>query len=585
MADAAAPPAPPAGLSAPPAVGARYGAGLRAAALASAALALIQLALLAHTAWDKSDTGDEPTYLGAAALLWSHRDFAFNCEAPALPKWGFALAMRLVDPRLNETPSESDRAVAHVLWNRPLEVLRRNLFAARMATVLVTVAGGWLLARGCSRFGAEAGLAAHALWCVSPGLLANGSLATLDAWAAALLAAAFLAAVRLVESPGLLRSAVLGAALGLAAACKATTLAAIPVALALGGWALVRPAGRARGSAGRRRAASAAAFVLAGIAALWAVYGFRFGWVDTRRFAEVYGWPGSSFGPVPFPEWIQGLLTQAALGARGHRTYLFGEVRQHGWWWFYVAVLAMKTTLGAQALAVSRLAAWLRRAPSRPSRLVDGALAAYPVLLLATLSLGRTQTGVRYLLPLYPFLMAWAGRGVADLRGAFGRAGAAFGLLCLLASAAESLAVHPHHLMFYSRWAGGPTNGPRFLIVGDDWGQDQRRLGEWQRERDLPAIFYAAYSGTPQKWGIRFSEPPCAPRRGVYALQAVEVHRPRRIDEGCLDWLTVEPPDERIGYSIYIYYVNKERLDRLVAERGTREPFWRSGAASPEPPP
>ena len=63
------------------------------------------------------------------------------------------------------------------------------------------------------------------------------------------------------------------------------------------------------------------------------------------------------------------------------------------------------------------------------------------------------------------------------------------------------------------------------------------------------------------------------------------MHRPRRIDEGCLDWLTVEPPDERIGYSIYIYYVNKERLDRLVAERRTREPFWRSGAASPEPPP
>jgi hypothetical protein len=57
----------------------------------------------------------------------------------------------------------------------------------------------------------------------------------------------------------------------------------------------------------------------------------------------------------------------------------------------------------------------------------------------------------------------------------------------------------------------------------------------------------------------------------------VEVHRPRRIDEGCLDWLTVEPPDERIAYSIYIYYVNKERLDRLVAERGKVKPFWQSG--------
>ena len=52
---------------------------------------------------------------------------------------------------------------------------------------------------------------------------------------------------------------------------------------------------------------------------------------------------------------------------------------------------------------------------------------------------------------------------------------------------------------------------------------------------------------------------------------------------GCLDWLTVEPPDERLGYSIYIYHVNKERLDRLEAARNTDRPFWRSGSAPPVP--
>jgi Dolichyl-phosphate-mannose-protein mannosyltransferase len=582
--DAAAPPAAPAGLSAaaaPPGL-----PGRRVAVLASAALALFQLALLAHTAWDKSDTGDEPTYLAAAAMLANHRDFAFNCEAPALPKWGFALALRLADPRFADTPAESDRAMAHVLWSRPLEVLRRNLFAARMATALMTALGGLFLFSACSRFGLESGLSAQALWCVSPALLANGALATLDAWAAALLAAALLAAVRVVESPGLRRAAVLGATLGLAAATKATTLAAVPVALAVVTWAVVRQSRRLGRPAVPAVARSAAAFALAGALALWAVYGFRLGEVDTRAFAAVYGWPSAPFGPAPFAEWIQGLLTQAALGARGHRTYLFGEVRQHGWWWFYLAVLAIKTTLGAQALAASRFASWRRRRPSRPSLLVDLALLAYPVLLLATLSVGRTQTGVRYALPLYPFLMAWAGRAVPDLRRAFGAKGAAFAAACLVASAAESLAVHPHHLMFYSAWAGGPAKGPRYLIVGDDWGQDQRRLGEWQSAGGVPALFYAPYSGVPQKWGIRFTEVPCTPRRGIYALQAVEVHRPRRIDEGCLDWLTVEPPDDRIGYSIYIYYVNKERLERLVAERGRIEPFWRSGPpAEPAPSP
>jgi hypothetical protein len=553
----------------------------RAVRLATLALALLQAGLLMRTAWDKSDTNDEPIYLGAAAVLWTHGDYSFNAAAPVLPKWGFALGMRLADPRLPATPPEYERAEAHVLWARPLEVLRRNLFAARMATVLVTVIGGVFLALACFRFGNGAGLAAHVLWCVSPAVLANGSLATLDAWAASLLAAALWAAVRLVEAPGPRRAVVLGATLGLAAAAKVTTLAAVPVALAVGGWALARHARRRGGPAGRALAEGAAAFGLAGVCALWAVYGFRLGWVETKGFADAYGGLPATFGPVPFPEWIQGLLAQAALGAQGHRSFLLGEVRQHGWWWFYLAVLPLKTTLGAQALAVSRLVAWPRRRPSREALLVDAALLAYPVLLLATLSLGRTQTGVRYLLPMYPFLMAWAGRALPDLASALGRKGTAFAVACLVASAAESLAVHPHHLMFYSLWAGGPTRGPRYLIVGDDWGQDQRRLGEWQRDRGIPAIFYAPYSGTPQKWGVRFTEVPCTPRRGVFALQAVEVHRPRRIDAGCLDWLTVEPPDERLGYSIYIYYVNKARMERLIAERGKVAPFWQSGESPP----
>jgi hypothetical protein len=149
------------------------------------------------------------------------------------------------------------------------------------------------------------------------------------------------------------------------------------------------------------------------------------------------------------------------------------------------------------------------------------------------------------------------------------------------AAAAESLAVHPHHLMFFNLWAGGPKGGPRYLVHGDDWGQDQRRLGEWIQRHSPDGVFYTYYTGMPEKWGVRYKPPPCTPRRGVYALHAVEVHRPRRMEAGCLDWLTVEPPDERIGYSIYIYYVNKDRLDRLIAARDTPTPFARTGSSSP----
>jgi hypothetical protein len=113
----------------------------RIPAAVALALALVQAGLLAGTAWDKSDTADEPTYIVAGTLLWTHRDYSFNYGAPVLPKWGFALALRAVDPAIRTTPEEWYRAGIHMLWSGRPGRLHRNLFAARCATIFVTVLG------------------------------------------------------------------------------------------------------------------------------------------------------------------------------------------------------------------------------------------------------------------------------------------------------------------------------------------------------------------------------------------------------------------------------------------------------------
>jgi hypothetical protein len=535
-------------------------------------LAALQATLLAATAWDKSDVGDEPTYLAAAALQWAHRDLDFNREAPALPKWGFALGLRAVDPSVSRTPARRDWAGTHVLWSKTMAEMRRNLLGARLATIVVTMLAGLCLWRAASRFGPGPALVTHALWCVSPSILANGSLATLDGWVTAWLCLVILAAVRFFEAPTAARAAVCGVAVGLAAACKVTALGVVPVLFVAGAAALKESAPEAA-ALPKRAASCAAAFAAAAMLALWAVYGFSVGPVSTSA--------GRMWPLAPFPQWWQGLLQQVDVAGAGHSTYLFGEVRSTGWWWFYLAALAFKTTIGAQLLAALRVAAWARRPPPRAEWRIDAAILAYPALLLLLLSAGRTQTGIRYLLPAFPFAMVWAGRGLVDAGRAFGVTGRILLAAAVVAGAAESLAVHPHYLMFFNRWAGGPAGGPRYLILGDDWGQDQRRLGEWQAANGIPTIYYAEYAGMPRRWGINYKPAPCEPKVGVFALQAVEVHRPRRTDPGCLDWLTVEPPDERIGYSIYVYVVDRERLQRLQAERSTPTPFWRSGGPPP----
>jgi len=546
-----------------------------------AVLCTLQAVLLVRTAQDKSDTVDEPYYLAVSVPQWLHLDFANNCDSPALPRWAFGLALRLADPALFDETAVQGR---HPLWSRPPPAMRRNLLAARLATIAITLVGGLFLWRAASTFGAGVGLVTYALWCTSPAVLASGALATLDAWVTALACVALWATVRLVESPTAGRAALTGGVLALAAASKTTGLGLLPVAALAGAWAVIRDRRRRGSPWPRALLAYGAALGVAFSVTLWALYGFRSGYVDTARLCgkETGLAHPVVVGPLPFNYWFEGQLFQLLHGARGHLGYLLGE-RGSGWWWFYLAAVAVKTTVGAQVLAGLRLAAFIRSPPSRRALAIDALILAFPLLLVVAMSLGKAQNGIKYILPAFPFAMTWAARGLPDVKRAFGRRGLAMGGAALLAGAAESLAVHPHHLMFFNLWAGGPEGGPRYLVVGDDWGQDQRRLGEWQRKTRPWRLFYTYYNGDPAHWGITYEDPPCAPQPGYYALHAVEVHRPKRVAPGCLDWLTVEPPDARLGYSIYLYQVNKPRIDRLIAERGTRAPFWRSGAAGRAP--
>ncbi len=342
--------------------------------LLALALACMQMTLLLRTAWDKSDTIDEPTYMGSAVHQWTQAtrggaNFAFdrNCEAPALPKWGIAAGLRLADPELFSLWIKRGKAKEPDPLRPPIERTRLNLFAARWATIALTVIGGLFLWSAARRFGETAAIVTHVLWTFSPTILAQGSLATLDGWLTAFCCFAIWVAFRLWDRPGLFWTTALGATLGLAAACKVTALGMAPVAAVLAGTALARAA-RGRGN---NPVAAVGLGALCGIGgfffALWAAYGFSYGEVLTGGLCGGKGvFPGlAPFGPVPFSSWISGLLLQWIHGEGGHLSYLFGEASSDGWWWFYLASLALKTTIGAQAAGLLGLTALDEKSAAR----------------------------------------------------------------------------------------------------------------------------------------------------------------------------------------------------------------------------
>jgi hypothetical protein len=547
----------------------------------------VQAVLLARTAWDKSDTADETRYVSSAASLWSARAYRDLCEAPVLPKWGFAIALAASGAPVATAEASWQAAMEQLIAGKSAEDLRRTFFAARVATIAAVVLAGLLLWRAGTRFGPGAGLIAQALWCFSPTVLANGSLAALDAWSAAFICAVVLAAMRLGERPALARAAVVGCACGALAATKVTALLVVPVGAVLGAWWFFR--GAAIRLPARRWAALASVAATSLLATLWALYGFTTGGVDASDpcpFLVTASTPPP--GAWPFPAWIEGALFQLRHAREGHANYLFGETSSQGWWWFYLAALALKVTVGAQAMAVFRIAADVALAArgERTRLATTVALLAFPAALLLATSAGRHQPNVSFLLPAFPLAMLWIAAGLGSVERAFGGVGRRIFLALLALAVFESVRLHPHHLMFYNLWAGGPEGGPRYLIQREDWGQDKRRLADWQRANRVARLFYAPYGPNAAEWGVVGDPVPCTPTEGVYALHAVEVHRPRfALAPGCVDWLTVEPPDERVGHSIYVYRVDAARIERLASRRlGEAKPFWRSGrapAASP----
>ncbi len=240
--------------------------------LGAVVLALIQAALLSDTAWDKADTFDEPVYLAAAAILWRHGDFSANRGAPILPKWAFAVSLRLAGAGIEHVPPNRQAAIEFMASKRSGAELRRLLFAVRLTTVVVVVVAGLLLWRVALRFGVGVGFMTHALWCFSPTLLAHGSLATPDPWAAALSCVVLWTMVRFIERPGALGSAWVGLALAGAAACKVPTLGLVPLALSVMVWRTIQTC-EPRFAA--RRAVLLLGICLAGfLSGLWMLYGF-----------------------------------------------------------------------------------------------------------------------------------------------------------------------------------------------------------------------------------------------------------------------------------------------------------------------
>ena len=523
---------------------------------------------------------------------------------------------------------------------------------ARLPGVLWSLVGAGLIFRwGRELYGAAAGCLGAALWCLDPTVLAFAQVVTPDVPAAVAGLAATYVFWKYLRRPTWPLVFASGVLLGIAQLTKFTMLVLygiwplIGLACALGRR---REGGRAPGERSRatERAAQATAILVISLDVLNLGYGFA----DTGRplgeftftsrtfaggpgEAGVDGAPRNRFRggwigglPVPVPaEFLQGIDAQRRDFESHFPSYLAGQWRDRGWYYYYLYALAVKEPLGTWALVLWGLALVAIRHPAS-ARLADEAALLLPagVLLAFVSSQDGFNHHMRYVLPIFPFLAVATGKLAYFLRPGRWRAGAL--VLALLGwGTVSSLAVYPHSMSHFNEAAGGPGRGHDHLVDSNiDWGQDLLDLKDWlgryPEARPLHLAYFHFLDPGPFL-GVEYHLPPLGPgpppsdpeqaarigpHPGYYAI-SVNYLRGTTFSapDGLGGWRWIPRHDSfayfrhfepiaRAGYSIYIYRITPEQADAVrrtlglppLAASALGAAAWppgRGNATAPEP--
>jgi hypothetical protein len=291
------------------------------------------------------------------------------------------------------------------------------------------------------------------------------------------------------------------------------------------------------------------------VGTVWLGYAGSFAWVKNPD-----GW----FPTATLPAWLQPLFTLLDAHAVGRTVFFLGDfaTETRGWRFFPVAY-AIKTPIGTLVLLVLALAAL----PGWPPRL--GRFLGVPCLVYLTVALWMwTPMGVRYLLPLYPFLMLFVATQLAPLASSGWRRPVVLGACAW--TAAASLWIHPHYLAYFNEFIGGPAHGHRYLLDSNlDWGQDLGTLARYLRQRGNPPVHLAYFGAeSPSDYGIQARQlRGCRPVRGLVAISANVLGGLYASPDplappvpGCYDWLKGFEPVARPGYSILVYEIPRRSV-------------------------
>jgi hypothetical protein len=405
-------------------------------------------------------------------------DPAMMAVNPAHPDWSYIARARRVASLVGHAYPPATLLLMIAIW-------RSVLFVPLIGLVFHWVRG---------LYGSLGGWIAALALIFDPNFAANIHIASNDALSAEAIGFACFFAWRCVGRPTWGRLVGAGVAVGIAMAIKQTAfvlplvVAAYVVVFWLG--SRLRPARWPAAVPFRRAIRLACWGALIVFLTIWAADRFDYSAPQEHGLGVVRYPMGTKIAPVydllnrltiqPMPAgmWISSVFEGHNVKLEGHWSYLFGEYRRFGWWYYFPVVMTYKVPLGIFGLWVMALVAvfWRRPAFEEWSILL-------PALIFGTfIAWSGINYGFRHFLGPYFFLLMFTGRAVAPPAEGWGHRwkGVAVenvAIFFLLVAAIHAMTFHPDYVAY--------INYPRHDVwfqVNDqnlDYGQGMVEIRKW----------------------------------------------------------------------------------------------------------
>lgn len=600
---------------------------------------LVHVALLTWNACWMSPTLDEPAHIVAGLSHWQKGDFTLYRVNPPLVRLVATAPLVFAGCEFDFPEVLNDQFSRNEFWLGEQFISQNGrsalwlVMTARLAcipfSILAALTCYWW---GKELFGRSSGILSCSLWCFSPMVLGHASLLTPDAPAAALGILACFTFWQWLKQPTWRRTIFAGLILGLAELCKTTLIVLYPLWPIL--WIIYRWQERQRMT--NKQWWNESIMLVSRM--LIGIYIINLGYLGQGSFkplksfvfsSELFGavsneskagnhFKGSFLGELPMPlpyDYVLGIdHQQRDFEKFWAPSYLFGRYQNKGWWHYYACSLFVKAPVGTMGLVLLVFFYRLRRICFCPGFRDELVLLSPLVVVFFVVS---SKTGfshhLRYVFPCIPLAFVWVGQiwGVLEqetinlasnqesyVKRIRSIVTTLFVTGCIMWTFSSSLWYFPHSLSYFNALAGGPNNGPEYLLNSNvDWGQDLLHLERWMINRPDSVQVYLAFDNSYNPFVLKIPRIAAWPLKrtshegeskntsleqivpeGYYAISVNQLYEfpwPLRDHDGSRYYLDTRPlkslrsmvPIGLAGYSIRIYSATQLRAAYRDTER------------------